>query len=78
MALAIQAGFLDQLQRQRELSEDAFARACGVTMERLDQLKRGAAPTMVEFATIQLGFNRGKSGIPMVTASDHDTKDDVK
>ena len=66
MALAIQPDFFEQLRTQRGLSEDAFARACGITQERLGELANGATPTMLEFANIQLGFNRGDKGIPMV------------
>lgn len=64
--LAIKTPFLEELRNQRNLSKEAFARACGVTNERLAELEAGSPPTMLEFANIQLGFNRNESGIPMV------------
>lgn len=76
MALAIQPDFFEQLRTQRGLSEDAFARACGITQERLEELANGSTPTMLEFANIQLGFNRGDKGIPMIATTE--TPDNIK
>lgn len=72
MALAIQPDFLAQLRQNRGLSEDAFARACGVSRSRLEELSNGATPTMLEFSNIQLGFNCGDKGIPMIASESSD------
>ena len=53
-ALRISPGFLDNLQKERNLSHEAFLAACGLNQQRFD-----------EFSRIVDGFGLA-TGVPMV------------
>lgn len=44
-ALRISPGFLDNLQKERNLSHEAFLAACGLNQQRFDELCEGACPS---------------------------------
>ncbi len=64
-ALRISPGFLDNLQKERNLSHEAFLAACGLNQQRFDELCEGAYPSYLEFSRIVDGFGLA-TGVPMV------------
>ena len=64
-ALRISPGFLDNLQKERKLSHEAFLAACGLNQQRFDELCEGACPSYLEFSRIVDGFGLA-TGVPMV------------
>lgn len=64
-ALRISPGFLDNLQKERNLSHGAFLAACGLDQQRYDELCEGSCPSLLEFSRIVDGFGLA-TGVPMV------------
>lgn len=64
-ALRISPGFLDNLQKERNLSHGAFLAACGLNQQRYDELCEGSCPSYLEFSRIVDGFGLA-TGVPMV------------
>lgn len=62
--LRIAPHFFQKLRADRNLSEDAFISACGITAQRYKELEAGAEPTMREICNITVGFQL-TDGIPM-------------
>ena len=65
--LRIAPHFFQKLRTNRNLSEDAFISACGLTAQRYKELQDGAEPTMREICNITVGFQL-TDGIPMSIA----------
>lgn len=61
----ISSHFLDDLRKERGMSKAAFISACGLTVNRFEELYAGAEPTLKEFSTITTGFQL-ENGIPMI------------
>lgn len=64
-ALRISPGFLDKLQKERNLGHEAFLAACGLDEKRYNELRDGSCPSLVEFSRIVVGFGL-ESGVPMI------------
>lgn len=65
--LRIAPRFFHKLRAERNLSEEAFISACGITGQRYKELETGAEPTMREICNITAGFQLA-DGIPMTVA----------
>jgi len=66
--IAIASGFLERLQKDRNLGHSAFVAACHLSEDRYRELESGSTPSAQEIIHIVAGFNL-TDGIPMVPRS---------